>query len=606
MLFSADEPEQAVAPAAKPGGWLDRFKVRPGSVAGCAFNLCSATLGAGSLSLPYAFRCSGLVLALVLLVLGALSTVFSIFLLVEARRLTGKQSYEELAHFLFGKRFEWLVEFAIILFCFGTAAAYIIAIGDILEPVAEAIGVPSWFNRYLLMCAFWALVMFPLSMVEKVNSLTWTSLMGVISITFLVIAAAFHAFQTIGEEGWRTGETTYFNGGAQLLLGAPIVMFAFTCQVNVFSIQNELQNPTPQRMSRVVVGSVCTSLTIYAFMGLFGYLDFLGETPGNILKKYELQASNFVDILIDMAFLAITITVVVAFPLNIFPCRFALESLVFGGPKTATATEQQDLLTDEARRGSADYGSGTSDRQPKMRRGDSGSSIQASDDQVDADGGVMVIDSSFSQKLLGSHEAKSAADGLGPIDIDAGPAEADDVNRLPVGSRGWLRGAFMRHFMLTFVLCGGALAVAIALPSLNFAFQLLGGLCSSFLCFALPGMYIIRIASQPERFVSPELGVVGPVADDEDLDGYLSPTADGGFPSLSSAPVHSEGSLAATAAAGGVAGTALPSSKLIGGFVKPSHYWGSWALIISGGLLGLGATSVTIAGLWVDSLKEED
>lgn len=189
----------------EPGrSFFDRFKVRPGSIGGCAFNLCSATLGAGSLSLPYAFRCSGMVLALILLFLGALSTIFSIFLLLEARRLTGKQSYEDLANYLYGKRFQKLVEFAIIIFCFGTAAAYIIAIGDILEPVAEAISAPGWLNRNLLMALFWLCVMLPLSMVEKVNSLTWTSLMGILSISFLVIAASAHAIQTIDRDGWRT------------------------------------------------------------------------------------------------------------------------------------------------------------------------------------------------------------------------------------------------------------------------------------------------------------------------------------------------------------------------------------------------------------------
>ena len=48
--------------------------LRQGSIWGTAFNMCSATLGAGALSLPYAIQHTGVVLGLLLLLGTAVAT----------------------------------------------------------------------------------------------------------------------------------------------------------------------------------------------------------------------------------------------------------------------------------------------------------------------------------------------------------------------------------------------------------------------------------------------------------------------------------------------------------------------------------------------------
>jgi len=62
----------------------------------------------------------------------------------------------------------------------------------------------------------------------------------------------------------------------------------------------------------------------YIGEGLFGYLDFFRDrTNQNILLNYHVKLAP--DPLIVSAFIAITITIVMAFPLNIFPCRYTLD-----------------------------------------------------------------------------------------------------------------------------------------------------------------------------------------------------------------------------------------------------------------------------------------
>ena len=102
---------------------------------GTVCSMCSATLGAGALSLPYAFQSLGVCGGLLLLLLTAGASHYSVVLLTSSIEKTGTRSYEELTVRLFGKWMGVLVELNIIIFCFGSAVAYTIALGDLLHPL---------------------------------------------------------------------------------------------------------------------------------------------------------------------------------------------------------------------------------------------------------------------------------------------------------------------------------------------------------------------------------------------------------------------------------------------------------------------------------------
>jgi len=86
-----------------------------------------------------------------------------------------------------------LVELSILVFQFGTLVAYTVAIGDILQPVVGMPAVRSrlpWLTHDVTILIFWALFMLPLSTVDKMSSLQFTSLFGVLALVYLVVAVA--------------------------------------------------------------------------------------------------------------------------------------------------------------------------------------------------------------------------------------------------------------------------------------------------------------------------------------------------------------------------------------------------------------------------------
>ncbi|EER00925.1 amino acid transporter, putative [Perkinsus marinus ATCC 50983] len=100
------------------------------------FNLTTATLGAGVLSLPYAFRSSGyLVASLCLLVCAILSNI-TIGYIQECMDVSRCQTFEKLAFScspnpVWGRRFALFTIISVITFCFGAAVGYLITIGQI-------------------------------------------------------------------------------------------------------------------------------------------------------------------------------------------------------------------------------------------------------------------------------------------------------------------------------------------------------------------------------------------------------------------------------------------------------------------------------------------
>lgn len=97
----------------------------------------------------------------------------------------------------------------------------------------------------------------------------------------------------------------------------------------MFSIYTELQRPCIRRMNKVVDRATLISFILYATIGVVAYVAFGSslldkDSKGNVLLSFPLK-----DTLIAITRAALTFTVSVAFPLNIFPCRFTIDMMFF-------------------------------------------------------------------------------------------------------------------------------------------------------------------------------------------------------------------------------------------------------------------------------------
>ncbi|KAL3826509.1 hypothetical protein ACHAXA_004346 [Cyclostephanos tholiformis] len=99
-------------------------KMNPGPIS----NLCSATLGAGALSLPFAISLTGIALGVVLLIFSAVLTIYSIDVIIDACARTRLFKYEHVSQRLVGQSATRLLEASILIFCFGVSAPDSVAV----------------------------------------------------------------------------------------------------------------------------------------------------------------------------------------------------------------------------------------------------------------------------------------------------------------------------------------------------------------------------------------------------------------------------------------------------------------------------------------------
>ncbi|CAJ1958538.1 unnamed protein product [Cylindrotheca closterium] len=440
----------------------DRNSSRLSHIPGAVANLCSATLGAGILALPYALYQAGLICGSILLVSSAWATIASIQVLVTACDKYKMATYESIVEELLGKRTRKLVEISILLFCVGTAVGYVIAVGDVVERVVEM----SPGQKRMAMSFVWLCAMLPLSCLRRMQSLQCASGVGIASIVTLLLAATVHLIQHSHDDTTTTGGAQTYDldasasftledflkpaegGWLAVLRACPIVFFAFSCQVNVCQIYDELPNVGGGPEAKVRTMKWVTWLAVglcgvlYTSISLVSLMDFGESVMPNMLSCYTLTSK---ETLLHIAFLAMALAIVMAFPLNIFPARVSVTQMIGKHPCNSIAVDDQEcqqlLQAEEAC---------SITRYTELE--------QANQDSAQPQ--LLPQESSMTNENAESLYSEEEVE-----DFQAG-----------------------QHAVITLLLAGLALGLALVIPDISVVFGLLGGTTSALLGFVIPGL----------------------------------------------------------------------------------------------------------------------
>ena len=595
---------------------------------GSISNLCSATLGAGALSLPYAFRLTGLVPGIALLIFSAYATIVSIDIIINSCVVTRLYQYEDVSVRLVGPRAGRALEASLLIFCFGTAVAYIVAMGDILDQALRSLRI--WesmasdgegthglghalimlYSRERVMISFWALVMFPLSLQRHVEGLQRVSSLGVLSIIFLALAAVIHSIShgiVIGKNYHSSQSAQHFDEQASLLWpnsfwdvvrAFPIIMFAFSCQVNVCAIFEEIAGfdneevlidaegiaiakvqSKQRRMFNLTRYGITLCTILYLSIGIFGYLDFSHATLDNILKNYCLPVTH--DPLMITASIFVAVALLVAFPFNILPARVTLKMIWDRSRKKKGDNTCENFLS----QATGSDGLGCLSKWNEVAHGQEqwvghGQGLIATntirdvlnfpsrrkfkEDDVVLDN---LCDTLANQPLLDdcpqhSYPTQIPHTSVTSLSMD----ESKSDFSLSARPSAQCTSSFTEHFLLTLVLSGSALIVALLVPGISIVFGLMGGTASSIISFILPGMFLLGISRE-------SMEVIYGHEDQEVEEGSSCLLLNGSSPPLlSSFPSQSRLSR---------------WQKLLG-----------WTLVWGGTLIGVLSTGVTLYGLF--------
>ncbi|OAA47122.1 Amino acid transporter, transmembrane [Metarhizium rileyi] len=289
-------------------------------------NLLNTIVGAGTLAMPSVLSHMGIMLGVLLVIWSGLTAAFGLYLQSKCSRYLerGTASFFALSQITYSQA-SVVFDAAIAVKCFGVGVSYMIIIGDLMPGVMLGFNnyadhIPYLVDRHFWITAFMLLVI-PLSFLRRLDSLKYTSLVALVSIGYLIVLVIYH-FAVDAHADPGNIRVIKWAGAVETLSALPIVVFAYTCHQNMFSIVNEIKDNSPSSMVRVVVSSIGSAASIYLVVAITGYITFGNDIVGNIVLMYPTGVAS------TIGKAAIVILVLFSIPLQVHPCRASLDAVL--------------------------------------------------------------------------------------------------------------------------------------------------------------------------------------------------------------------------------------------------------------------------------------
>ncbi|SZF05753.1 unnamed protein product [Blumeria hordei] len=305
----------------------DRWISQGASSLSCIINLMNTIVGSGMLAFPHALSQMGIVLGIIVILWSGLTAAFGLYLQTRCARYLerGGASFFALSQITYPNA-AVLFDAAIAIKCFGVGVSYLIIIGDLMPGVIRGLGENSDASLYLVDRQFWItafmLVVTPLAFLRRLDSLKYTSIVALVSIGYLFILVVYHF--TKGDTMTGRGEirVVKWAGLIPTLESFPVVVFAYTCHQNMFSILNEIRNNSLKSTTSIITISIGSASVIYTIVATTGYLSFGNQVLGNIVGMYVPSIAS------TIGKAAIVILSVFSYPLQVHPCRASVDAVI--------------------------------------------------------------------------------------------------------------------------------------------------------------------------------------------------------------------------------------------------------------------------------------
>ncbi|KAF3045762.1 hypothetical protein E8E11_002976 [Didymella keratinophila] len=299
-------------------------------------NLANTILGAGLLAMPSALSKMGIFLGIFVIAWAGFTAGFGLYLQTRCARYVdrGHVSFAALSQLTYPNA-SILFDAAIAIKCFGVAVSYLIIIGDLMPGVVVGFVPGAADVNFLVDRQFWItafmLIVIPLSFLRRLDSLKYTSIIALFSIAYLVILVVAHYIK--GDTLASRGAVRVFKwaGPVSALAAFPVIVFAYTCHQNMFSILNEIANNSHFRTTTVIFASIGGACALYILTGITGYLSYGDNIKGNIVSMYPTAAAA------TIGRFAIVVLVMFSYPLQIHPCRASIDACAKWRPRRSSA-----------------------------------------------------------------------------------------------------------------------------------------------------------------------------------------------------------------------------------------------------------------------------
>ncbi|CAM42624.1 amino acid permease [Leishmania braziliensis MHOM/BR/75/M2904] len=484
--------------------------IPPGGILSAAFNMASASIGAGILGLPSATDSAGLILATLYLIVITYFSVFSMYILALAAQNTRIKSFEGMARWLFpaGKyAFSYWAAFIRWFYGFSGCVTYVISAGNSITPMFAGAAKQHPDNSAIQFFAttqgnrvftviIWLFVMLPLLIPKHVDSLRYASALAVMFIVYFVIMAVVHSIRhglpetskhvrlsgnQVDDDKLEHNTVFLFRTGNSVIHTVGIFMFAYVCQINACEVfwdfRPEIRTAKNYTLAAFIGMMMCG--TLYLLVAVFGYLDFGSK---NLLGKSLLLMFNpFDEVDIMIAYVGIMVKLCVAYALLGIAARNSLYYLIGfqhryrNRPAAAVAGAAEEL-------GAVD--------------GCAAATAQCSANPVVAMADIAVVQSDGLVGADNNHGPAEATKDRNPsTSLNEDSVDEEYVDNTTEDTTYVDNIPFWQHLLVVLALSVASLLCGLFIPNINTVFGFAGAISGGFIAFVFPALFVMYSGS---------------------------------------------------------------------------------------------------------------
>ncbi|KAF4673518.1 hypothetical protein FOL46_007008 [Perkinsus olseni] len=299
--------------------------------------LSKTMIGVGMLGLAYSVSRCGWVIGLLAILISGLASLFTLHLL---NRCALKLEVRPMSFFVISQacspRSRWIVDTILVITSIGVCIVYLQVVGNMLEPliarwipiIPDTIG--SFATRAILILICVAIVS-PVCFWRSAGNTAIVNMVGLLSLVYVVILGIVYSDCSRAEENTRVWPPANFWTVMGVL---PIIIMSFGCHMNAFLVTDDLKNRTQLRVDIVSTAAIATAIVIFIPAMVFPYITF-----GYNVEALSLQNLSVNYIPVQIGYLALAVSEVCSFPLQVFPCRRSLTVLLTRGKELKPAAE---------------------------------------------------------------------------------------------------------------------------------------------------------------------------------------------------------------------------------------------------------------------------
>ncbi|EER20595.1 10 transmembrane domain, possible aa transporter, putative, partial [Perkinsus marinus ATCC 50983] len=314
----------------KKDTWASRT-FAPGSSFTATIAVVKATLGGAILSNTYEMAIGGYVSAIVLLMVFAVLNVLSIDMITKTVEKTGKTSYATIIEHLYGRKVLYGFQIAMVVFCLGSSASYLVTVVDSLAPLFNQLTIDdpnAWYHimltsRYYLSLIMLGIVMYPICLVKSLGSLRYLTIVSILGMFWLAIVA----FYLLGEYGmavdFKYGQAYAPINWIDCLEGVTTYIFGYCNQANMPEIYMEMNPRSEKKLHWVAIWSAIISTLVYFAIAIPFLLVFGPDSESSVLLNMAQYIAGG-DVVVIIGFIWMAIAFIGTYPFMIYPCRVAL------------------------------------------------------------------------------------------------------------------------------------------------------------------------------------------------------------------------------------------------------------------------------------------